>query len=242
MQLLRQLCIIPRMNQSAKVLEFPRNRRSRSGRSGSGGTQIPKGLTLKEVRRLWTEFSKSMDERGFRNRALFAVWLETGLRVSELARLKYSDSFESDDGARVFSVKVKGSKAHAERYHTVAIAPDTLQVVKEYHNLSGIQSDILFLTLPLQNLRGQRKPLTRQGLYKIVRSWNAMTRSNKAAHPHSLRATAGQIIGAKYGLNSVCQVLNHSSPRTTLAHYLPSHVSARIASSWREIVEETGAE
>lgn len=222
----------------AKVLQFPRSRRRNDTNDGPPGSQIGKGLSKQELRRIWRNFAAGKDERAARNRALLAVWLETGLRVSELARLNFKNSYATDDNGRAFSVRVKGSVVLKLRYHTVLISPQTLRIVEQYHEDYGIASDVLFLTLPLQNLRGKRKPLTRQGLYKIVQSWNAETRGRKLAHPHALRATAGQLIGEKYGLNTVCQLLNHASVSTTRKHYLQPYVSAQIASTWLEVVRE----
>jgi len=137
----------------------------------------------------------------------------TGLRVSELARLKIGDA-DLKRGA----LRVTRSKKAKPRPESLAIAPDLMDHLRDYiawMNDVGYpvgKADALFV--------GKRGALTVQGLQQI---WRAAVKA--AGLPielsiHSARHTIATAMLKKTGnLRAVQKQLGHSSPATTANMY-----------------------
>lgn len=227
------------MPVTAQVIQLAKHRRKKGSRGGGDdevGRAIAKGLSKREIRKLMQRFESPLDERSMRNRALLNVWLDCGLRTSEILRLSFDHCFESDDGDFVFRVQVKGAVPDKKRYHHVALTHESIGFVRAYHEYSGIQSPLFFHTLPLRRLGFERTVLKRRGLYDIVRSWKAFTRGKRSATPHSFRHSVGKLVSDAFGHATAAQVLGHTNIRTTRTYYTDPHVGIRIAGNWRDAV------
>ncbi len=145
---------------------------------------------------------------GIRDRAILETLYATGTRVSELVSLTQSNVFPED---RFIRVTGKGSK---ERI--VPIGRSALEWIGTYRSrarpgLAGARgaSDILFL-----NARG--RPLSRMGVWGVVRSYTLKSGIGKEVHPHTFRHSfATHLLEGGADLRSVQEMLGHVSISTT---------------------------
>lgn len=145
---------------------------------------------------------------GIRDRAILETLYATGTRVSELVSLTQSNIFPEEQFIRVTG---KGSK---ERI--VPIGRSALEWIGRYRTrarpgLAGARgaSDILFL-----NARGA--PLSRMGVWGVVRSYTLKSGIGKEVHPHTFRHSfATHLLEGGADLRSVQEMLGHVSISTT---------------------------
>ncbi len=185
-----------RMKESpARLLETPRIRQ-----------KLPDILSLDEVDRLLLQpdVTKPL---GLRDGAMLELLYATGLRVSELVRLRLLDVNLEAGFVKTLG---KGSK---ERM--VPFGEKALQAIKTYLTdgrpalLKKGHPPFLFL-----NFRGQ--PLTRQGFWKIIKNHGIMAGIKKNIKPHGLRHSfASHLLEAGADLRSVQLMLGHADITTT---------------------------
>ncbi len=145
---------------------------------------------------------------GIRDRAILETLYATGTRVSELVSLTQSNVFPDEQFIRVMG---KGSK---ERI--VPIGRSALEWIGRYRSrtrpgLAGTRggSDVLFL-----NARGN--PISRMGVWAIVRSYTLKSGIGKEVHPHTFRHSfATHLLEGGADLRSVQEMLGHVSISTT---------------------------
>lgn len=142
----------------------------------------------------------------YRDKALFALILSTGLRVSEVVSLNVSDLAKNN-----FEIKVLG-KGNKERI--VLYGQKCLTCVNKYLNirnefLKKNDNPALFL-----NSQGER--LSDRGMRLIVEKRTAQIAVNKKISPHSLRHSFATLL-VKNGadIRSVQTLLGHASLSTT---------------------------
>ncbi len=166
--------------------------------------KLPKYLTIEEVDKLLNiPLNNAFD---YRNKAMMEVMYATGLRVSELVGLEYSnvDLFNS-----IIRVKGKGKK---ERIVPIGeIASHYLEIyINEYRSklLKG-STDKLFL-----NNHG--KPITRQGFNFILNNIKESSGIKKEITPHVLRHSfATHLLEGGADLRSIQEMLGHENISTT---------------------------
>jgi len=144
---------------------------------------------------------------GIRDKAMIELLYATGVRVSELVHLKISDV---DLNVGYIKVKGKGAK---ERF--VPIGEKAVSVLKEYIEKARSKFDkkrgspYLFL-----NNRG--KPFSRQGFWKMLKSYAKKAGIKKRITPHIIRHSfATHLIKNGADLRSVQMMLGHSDISTT---------------------------
>ena len=144
-----------------------------------------------------------------RDRALFMVLYNTGARVQEVADLN-TDDVDLNGPLRV-RLHGKGDK-----WRSCPLWPETAELLKELLRCShGNQSGPLFMSR-------QRKPLTRFGIYKIVKRHTKDLRlhlRDKSCHsisPHVIRhSTAVGLLEQGVEVNVIRAWLGHVSLDTT---------------------------
>ena len=167
---------------------------------------LPEYLTLEEVD-LLLDAADENTVLGLRNRAIIELMYSCGLRVSEVVDMKTgSINFKSG----YILVMGKGNK---ERI--VPFGDKAGRLLDKYIGrsrgilLKGRVEDSLFL-----NFRGE--PLSRKGIWKIIKDCARKTGIKKNIKPHILRHSFGtHLVQNGADLRSVQELLGHSDISTT---------------------------
>ena len=164
--------------------------------------RLPAYLTVEEVERLLNSPDTST-ELGLRDRAILELMYASGLRVSEICKLKIED-VDFNQGL-IFVKQSKGKKDRIVPVHTTALKWIDLYLKSRKH-----KSSYMFL-----NNRG--KPLTRQRVWQIVKDYAAKAGIDpRKVHPHVLRHSfATHILMYGADLRTVQELLGHASIKTT---------------------------
>lgn len=170
--------------------------------------RLPVALSVDEVTKLLDQPDVTQ-KLGIRDRALLETLYATGIRVSELINLKFSDLHEE---LKLLKVLGKGSKERLIPISDVAIS-----WIKSYQEKvrdplllkSGKYTDTIFL-----NNRGGA--LTRQAVWQIIKRYCQMAGIRKNVTPHTLRHTfATHLLENGADLRVVQEILGHSDISTT---------------------------
>lgn len=177
--------------------------------------KIPGFLTLDEVSAI-LKAPNLKKTQGIRDRAILELMYATGLRVSELVKLKLLD-LNLDIGF----VKCKG-KGSKERI--VPLGQVAGRFLRKYLQearaklLKGSESLYIFLA------QGGR-PISRQSVWKMSKAMVKKCRIKKDVSPHTLRHSfATHLLERGADLRSVQEMLGHSSITTTQIY---THVNQR---------------
>ena len=177
-------------------------------------SSLPKSILPSEVEALLAAPDRTTSD-GLRDAAMLELLYATGLRVSELIRVRIDDLVMDAGFLRTIG---KGSK---ERI--VPIGQNALAAVRTYLEAGRPQlvkrrpESRLFV-----NFRGGQ--LTRQGLYKIVRRHAQSAGLADRMSPHTLRHTfATHLLAGGCDLRSVQEMLGHADVATT---QLYTHLSS----------------
>jgi integrase/recombinase XerD len=169
-------------------------------------TTIPKFLNREQIESL-IRAPDLAKPSGVRDRAMFELLYATGIRVSELIRLRTS---HLDTGLGLVRVTGKGNKQRIVPVHAVALA-----VVAQYREtarpalLKDKQSPFLFVTA-----RGG--PMTRQAFWSSVRLNGKKAGIFHNLSPHVLRHTfATHLLEGGADLRSLQAMLGHADLSTT---------------------------
>jgi integrase/recombinase XerD len=179
------------------------------------GRKLPQVLTRAEVARV-LEQPGGTEPAAVRDRALLELMYACGLRASEAIELAVADVDLED---RVLRARGKGSK---ERL--VPVGQAAARAVRAYLERGR---PALVGGNPVErhlfvNFRGS--PLTRQGLYKIVRRHAAAAGLAGRMSPHTLRHSfATHLLAGGCDLRSVQEMLGHADVSTT---QLYTHLSS----------------
>lgn len=165
----------------------------------------PQVLTMEEITRLM-QLPKLETKKGLRDKAMLEILYATGIRVSELISLNIDDVDLEFEYIRCCS----GSKDR-----TIPIGKYALEALKNYiYNvrvsfLKNPDEQALFL-----NYSGSR--MSRQGFWKIIKSYTKMLNIDRKITPHTLRHSfAIHLIENGADLKSVQEMLGHSAIATT---------------------------
>lgn len=169
---------------------------------------LPVALTVNEVNKL-LEQPDTKKQLGLRDRALLETLYATGIRVSELINLKFTDLHEELKLVKVFG---KGSKERLIPISEVALSwiDSYKEKVRDPLILKiGKNTDFIFL-----NSRGGS--LTRQAVWQIIKHYCKMAGIQKNVTPHTLRHTfATHLLENGADLRVVQEILGHSDISTT---------------------------
>ena len=176
--------------------------------------RLPAVLTREDVAALLSQPSGT-EPLALRDRALLEVMYACGLRASEAIALELQD-VELDEG--MLRARGKGSKERLIPVGRHAVAALRAWVARGRPALVGVQlQSTLFL-----NRRG--RPLTRQGLYKIVQGHARGAGLEDRMSPHTLRHSfATHLLAGGCDLRSLQEMLGHADLSTTQVY---THLSA----------------
>jgi integrase/recombinase XerD len=178
------------------------------------GRKLPKVLNRGEVGRLLQQ-PRGTAPTALRDRALLELMYACGLRASEAIGIEIADI---DLEVAVLRARGKGSKERVVPIGRAAI--DAVRIYLERGRPALVHGGLvpnLFV-----NFRGE--PLTRQGLYKIVRRHATSAGLADRMSPHTLRHTfATHLLAGGCDLRSVQEMLGHADVATT---QLYTHLSS----------------
>lgn len=170
-----------------------------------GTHKLPQILTSKEVE-LLLEQPKCTDAKGYRDRAMLELLYATGIRVSELIALNISDVNTSAGVIRCVSKE-------KERY--IPLYQTAIKALAEYIDFIRPQ----MLALPNEpalfvNVSGER--MSRQGFWKIIKSYQQKAHIDKTITPHTLRHSfAAHLLENGADLHSIQEMLGHADISST---------------------------
>jgi len=170
------------------------------------GRSLPKSLTEEEVESLLNAPLVS-DPLGSRDRTMLEVLYATGLRVSELVSLKYSQLNMNQGVIRIVG---KG-----DRERMIPLGEEAVRWLKEF--LGSARNEILLdrtTDYLFPTRRGDR--MTRQAFWHIIKRYARKSAIDKELSPHTLRhAFATHLLNHGADLRVVQMLLGHSDLSTT---------------------------
>lgn len=146
-------------------------------------------------------------------RTIIMLFIDTGLRVSELACLKLSDIQWDKCSSGYIPSLVRNGKGSKERI--VYISPACSEQLKKYLSLRKGNSEYFFVSA-----YGEHNNMSVRNIQKMMqRLGNNVGISG--LHPHQLRHTTGTGM-AENGIPTqvIQKILGHSSPETTIDYYV----------------------
>lgn len=167
--------------------------------------KLPKYLSISEVNKLLNIPLNS--EFDYRNKAMLELMYATGLRVSELVSIEYSNiDFENS----IIRVNGKGKK---ERI--IPLGEVASYYLKVY--LNDYRSKLLKRNTYNQVfLNNHGKPITRQGFNYILENIRELTGITKEITPHVLRHSfATHLLEGGADIRSIQEMLGHENISTT---------------------------
>ena len=167
--------------------------------------KLPKYLSISEVNKLLNIPLNS--EFDYRNKAMLELMYATGLRVSELVSIEYSNiDFENS----IIRINGKGKK---ERI--IPLGEVASYYLKVY--LSDYRSKLLKRNTYNQVfLNNHGKPITRQGFNYILENIRELTGITKEITPHVLRHSfATHLLEGGADIRSIQEMLGHENISTT---------------------------
>lgn len=166
--------------------------------------KLPQILTGKEVELLLQQ-PQLTDFKGYRDKAMLELLYATGIRVSELINLDLSHVNTSAGFIRVGE----------EKERIIPLYPEAVKALRVYiaeirpQMIADPQQKSLFV-----NMNGER--MTRQGFWKIIKSYQEKAGIQKQITPHTLRHSfAAHLLENGADLRSIQEMLGHSDISST---------------------------
>jgi integrase/recombinase XerD len=170
------------------------------------GRSLPKSLTEDEVESLLSA-PVIADPLGHRDRTMLEVLYATGLRVSELVNLKYSQINTNQGVIRIIG------KGNRERL--IPLGEEAVRWLIEF--VKGPRNEILLDRITdylFPTRRGDR--MTRQAFWHIIKRYARKAQIDKELSPHTMRhAFATHLLNHGADLRVVQMLLGHSDLSTT---------------------------
>ena len=170
-----------------------------------GEKKLPQVLTSREVELLLAQPS-STDAKGIRDKAMLEVMYATGIRVTELISLNTEDV-----NLELGTIKC----ASGRKVRVIPLYPEALRALTTYlRDVRGLmladpREKALFV-----NVGGAR--MSRQGFWKILKSYQVSAHIDKDIGPHTLRHSfAVHLLENGADIGSVQELMGHSDISST---------------------------
>lgn len=167
--------------------------------------KLPQILTSKEVE-LLLEQPECTEMKGYRDRAMLELLYATGMRVSELISLDISDVNISAGVVRCRS---------KDKVRVIPMYPAAIRALSEYVEFIRPQ----MIAVPDEqslfvNVSGER--MSRQGFWKIIKSYQVKAGIEKTITPHTLRHSfAAHLLENGADIHSIQEMLGHADISST---------------------------
>ncbi len=167
--------------------------------------KYPEILTSREVE-LFLDQPQCVDAKGFRDHAMLELLYATGIRVSELISLNLDDLNLS---ASFIRCRSKGKERIIPLYHgAVKALQDYVKNIRP-QLIADSGEGALFV-----NMNGER--MSRQGFWKIIKSYQEKAGIEKDITPHTLRHSfAVHLLENGADLRSIQEMLGHADISST---------------------------
>lgn len=190
--------------------------------------KLPRVLTAVEAQRILDACEH------LRDRLLFALLYDTGMRIGEALGLRHEDIAAAEQAVTVRPrLNANGARSKSQQVRTIPVSAELVRLFADYlHDEYGdLDSDYVFV-----NLFGRAKgrPLTYPAVYDLVR--RLRRRTSIDFDPHWWRHTyATRLLREGTPVEVVSTLLGHASVTTTLSVY--GHLSVEDA---RRVLEQAG--
>ncbi|MBR4328532.1 MAG: site-specific tyrosine recombinase XerD [Candidatus Riflebacteria bacterium] len=179
------------------------------------GRPLPKVMTIEEIERIL----KQPDEKtalGLRDKAMLELLYATGIRESELISLKLGDV---NTVAEFLSVEGKGG-----RERVVPVGSFALSAIDEYL-LKGRPKLCKDITERTLFLNPYGKPISRMGIWKVIKKYSLMAGISHDISPHVFRhSCATHLLEGGASIMAVQEILGHVDVSTTQIY---THLTAK---------------
>ncbi|MEA4824959.1 MAG: tyrosine recombinase [Clostridiaceae bacterium] len=167
--------------------------------------KFPEILTSSEVNLLLAQ-PKTVDVKGYRDRAMLELLYATGMRVTELVSLNVED----------VNLDLKFVRCNSEgRERMIPLYPSAVDALSNYINrarramLASPDESSLFV-----NVNGER--MTRQGFWKLIKHYTELAGIQKDITPHTLRHSfAVHLLENGADLRSLQELMGHADASST---------------------------
>ena len=150
------------------------------------------------------KFRKSMKEKGDKYEVMFCIGAYTGMRISDILRLKVKDVYKKD----IISIKEKKTGKKND-----FIINKSLEEVFNNYCKDKDPEEVLIVSR-----EGSNKAIGRNMAYKVMKEVERKLGLSKIG-THSLRKTFGYHYYKKYkDVATLQKLFNHSDPSTTLMY------------------------
>ena len=172
---------------------------------GKSEQKLPQILTSSEVE-LLLEQPECTDFKGFRDKAMLELLYATGIRVSELISLNVSDVNLSAGAIRC---------VNHDKERFIPLYPAAIRALSEYiefvrPQMLARKDDVSLFV----NVGGER--MSRQGFWKIIKSYQAKAHIKKDITPHTLRHSfAAHLLENGADIRAIQEMLGHADISST---------------------------
>jgi len=167
--------------------------------------KLPEILTDDEISLLLAQ-PKCIDPKGYRDKAMLELLYATGIRVSELINLNYTDL---DLKSAVIRCDSKGKQRFIPIYQEAVKALDNYVTLVRPQMIARTEESALFV-----NVSGDR--MSRQGFWKIIKYYTKEAGIEKDITPHTLRHSfAAHLLENGADIHAIQEMLGHSDISST---------------------------
>ena len=172
--------------------------------------RLPNFLTAKEIKRL-LDYPYGDSIKDMRDRLILELFYATGIRISELVRIKINDIDFKD---KLIKIKGKGNK---ERF--VIFGDGMLVVLNDYIDKLSVEefnTGIFFLFPSHSKTNNLNTHISTRTVFSIVKKYIKNVSKNEKLSPHSIRHSfATHLLESGANVMSVRELLGHASLSST---------------------------
>lgn len=164
---------------------------------------------IRDLKQIET-IKKLLKQQNLRDYCLFVLGINSGLRISDLLKLRISDIIENNKIKERISLREKKTN----KFKDFPLSDKTKQAIKEYLKTRNYtENEPLFIS------RKNKGFLLRGQAYKIINNVAQSVGIKEKIGTHTLRKTFGyHAYNNGYDITLIQKLFNHSSPSVTLRY------------------------